>query len=155
MKLKRSSIESEDDGKLNWPKNGAEMYVIMNKDVKNKYGEYPGYKIFPGWLITINPKTTFTQGTMLIQCFHIASGSPAHLIIQDSPYILKAAEFAKHHLFVTKFKDSEPRSCSSANHMNPGDPVVNFDKLFDGESLLQEDLYENPMTDLLPSANYV
>jgi len=92
---------------------------------------------------------------MLIQCFYIASGSPAHLIIQDSPYILKAAEFAKNHLFVTKHKDSEPRSCSAANHMNPGDPSVNFGKFFDGESLLQEDLYENSMADLLPSANHV
>lgn len=48
MKLKRSSIDNEDNGKLNWPKNAAEMYVIMNKDVKNKYGEYPGYRILPG-----------------------------------------------------------------------------------------------------------
>ncbi|RPB24911.1 amine oxidase catalytic domain-containing protein [Terfezia boudieri ATCC MYA-4762] len=116
MKLKRSSIGNEDNGKLNWPENAAEMYVIMNKDVKNKYGEYPGYRIVP------------------------ASGSPAHLIIQDSPYILEAAEFSKHHLFVTKHKDSESRSSSAANYMNPWDPSVNFNKFFDGESLLQEDL---------------
>jgi len=69
MKLKRSSIESEDNGKLNWPKNAADMYVIMNKDIKNKYGEYPGYRIFPGWLITLNPRTNFTQDNRLNSVF--------------------------------------------------------------------------------------
>lgn len=38
--------------------------------------------------------------------------------------------------------------------MNPEDPLVNFDNFFDGESLLQEDLYENPMPALLPPTNH-
>lgn len=66
MKLKRSSIKNEDNGKLNWPKNAAEMFVIMNKDAKNKYGEYPGYRIFPGGFIPLNSRIAFTQGNMLI-----------------------------------------------------------------------------------------
>ena len=39
--------------------------------------------------------------------------------------------------------------------MDTGNPVVNFDKFFDGESLLQEDLYENSMIALLPFTNHV
>ena len=48
MKISRSSIETEDQGKINWPENGAAIYVVMNKEEKNKWGEYPGYRIFPG-----------------------------------------------------------------------------------------------------------
>lgn len=45
MKLERSLIENEDDGKINWPSNGASIYSVINVDKPNKYGEYPGYRI--------------------------------------------------------------------------------------------------------------
>jgi primary-amine oxidase len=45
MKLERSLIENEDDGKINWPSNGASIYSVINLDKPNKYGEYPGYRI--------------------------------------------------------------------------------------------------------------
>lgn len=48
MTLERSFVENEDEGKINWPENGAGMYVIVNKDEPNQYGEYPGYRILPG-----------------------------------------------------------------------------------------------------------
>ncbi|KAF8454455.1 copper amine oxidase [Kalaharituber pfeilii] len=116
MKLVRSSIGNESQGRINWPMNGAEMYVVLNKDERNKYGEYPGYRIFP------------------------ASGTPTHLIVQDSPSLQNAAEFCKYHLYVTKRKDTEPRCAAAANNLELSDPLVNFSKFFDEESLLQEDI---------------
>lgn len=48
MRLERSFVENEDDGKINWPTNSAAMYVVVNTDEPNIYGEYPGYRILPG-----------------------------------------------------------------------------------------------------------
>jgi primary-amine oxidase len=47
MKAERSFIETEDDSKINWSPNGGAMYAVVNKDKKNKYGEYPGWRIVP------------------------------------------------------------------------------------------------------------
>lgn len=47
MKAERSFIETEDDSKINWSPNGGSMYAVVNKDKKNKYGEYPGWRILP------------------------------------------------------------------------------------------------------------
>ena len=71
----------------------------------------------------------------------LASGSATHLIIKDSTNLYSSAGFATHHLYATKHKDTEPRCAAAANNMNPSDPIVSFNKFFDGESLLQEDLY--------------
>ena len=48
MTFERSFIETEDDSKLNWDANNAVFYSVVNKDAKNQYGEYRGYKIMPG-----------------------------------------------------------------------------------------------------------
>lgn len=48
MKLERTFIASENEGKLNWDNNNAVAYSVVNKDKPNKYGEYRGYKIMPG-----------------------------------------------------------------------------------------------------------
>lgn len=48
MKLERSFVENEDESKLMWPANSGAMYSVINKDSKNKYGEYRGYRIMPG-----------------------------------------------------------------------------------------------------------
>jgi len=92
------------------------MYVVVNKESVNPYGEYRGYRIAPNL------------------------GSPAYLTIQDSTIMGKANRFATHNLFVTKQKDTEPRSAAAWNNQDPYDPLVNFDTFFDGESLSQEDL---------------
>jgi len=51
-----------------------------------------------------------------------------------------AANFATHNLFVTKQKDTEPRSAAAWNNRDASDPLVDFNAFFDGESLDQEDL---------------
>lgn len=50
MKLDRSFITSEDQGKLDWAQNGAVMYSVVNKDSPNKFGEYPGWRLMPSML---------------------------------------------------------------------------------------------------------
>lgn len=48
FKFQREFINTEDEAKLNWDANNAATYSIVNKDAKNKYGEYRGWKIMPG-----------------------------------------------------------------------------------------------------------
>jgi hypothetical protein len=48
MKAERTFVETEDDGKINWSPNGNGIIAVVNKDQKNKYGEYPGWRIAPG-----------------------------------------------------------------------------------------------------------
>jgi primary-amine oxidase len=48
MKYERTFIDSESDGKLNWDVNNAVMYSVVNKEARNKHGEYRGWKISPG-----------------------------------------------------------------------------------------------------------
>lgn len=47
MKLERSFVTNENMSKLVWPENNGAMYTVVNKDAKNKYGEYRGYRIIP------------------------------------------------------------------------------------------------------------
>ena len=56
MKLNRSYITSEDDGKISWAKNGAAQYAVVNKDRLNDYGEAPGYRIIPSMPIQPTPR---------------------------------------------------------------------------------------------------
>ena len=59
MKIDRSYITNEDDGKITWAKNGAASYSVVNKDKLNDYGEAPGYRIYPSklnLLKDINPR---------------------------------------------------------------------------------------------------
>jgi primary-amine oxidase len=92
------------------------MYVVVNKDSVNPYGEFRGYRIAPG------------------------VGSPIYLTSQDSSVVGKSANFAKHHLYVTKRKDTEPRSASYLNGVDHQNPHVDFEKFFDGENIEQEDM---------------
>lgn len=115
MKLKRSRIETEDDGKLFWGSNAATQYHVINTDAPNANGEYPGYRIMP-------------------------SAPISHLAVLGSTNLANAANWATHDLFVTRQHDWEPRSAHPYNSQDIHDPPVNFDNFFDGESLLQEDL---------------
>ncbi|KAH7394285.1 putative copper amine oxidase [Pyrenochaeta sp. MPI-SDFR-AT-0127] len=116
MKVRRSFVSNEDESKINWAPNGAAMYSIVNKDEKNKYGEYRGYRFTP------------------------ATGNTIHLTVQNSSNIGKAANFATHHFYVTKQKDTEAQAAHSYNQLDTANPLIDFDKFFDHESLDQEDL---------------
>jgi primary-amine oxidase len=47
MKLVRSELKNEDEAKLNWPSNSHAMYLIYNKEEKNKFGEDRAWRIMP------------------------------------------------------------------------------------------------------------
>jgi primary-amine oxidase len=119
MKSSKSYIESEDGSQLNWSENGNSMYAIVNRDAPNQFGESPGYRFMPAAQI-------------------------ARFTIKDSTVTKKGITASDHHFFVTKQKDTEARSTHPYNLMNnvlnPEEPVVEFDKFFDGDSLKQEDL---------------
>jgi primary-amine oxidase len=114
MKLFRSDIATEDDGKLSWH-DGA-MYIVENKDEKNKYGEYRGWRVKPGL------------------------GMGHRLTMTNSSNLFDSQNFATHHLYVTKQSDNEPHCAHANNNYDTRNPIVDFNKFFDGESLEQEDL---------------
>ena len=44
MRLERSFIETEDDGRFNWDFNGQTQVIVVNQNETNQYGEYRGYR---------------------------------------------------------------------------------------------------------------
>ncbi|KAL1593838.1 hypothetical protein SLS60_010571 [Paraconiothyrium brasiliense] len=115
MKLEKSFITNEEESGIPWAPNDAAIYAIVNKGSPNIYGEYPGYRV------------------------KRAAGA-THLTVKDSSNAGKAIHFATAHLFVTKQKDSEPRAADWVNTYDVDNPLVDFSKFLDGESLDQEDL---------------
>ncbi|KAL2211162.1 amine oxidase catalytic domain-containing protein [Sarocladium strictum] len=115
MKAERSFIETEDDSKINWSPNGGAMYAVVNKDKKNQYGEYPGWRIVP-------------------------SSGVAYLTVEESDITKNAAHHTTHHMYVTQQKDNELYAVGAYNSLSPEDPQVDFNKYFNGESLVQEDI---------------
>lgn len=115
MKLKRSLLTSEDDAKLMYAGNSATQYRVINTNEPNKYGEYRGYRILGA------------EGT-------------SHLTVKNSSNLVNAVHPFEYDMFVTRQKDTEPRSCHPYNGMDVENPMINFDEFFDGESLEQEDL---------------
>ena len=111
MKADRSFIENEDEGKINWAPNSAASYAVVNKDEKNEFGEYPGFKIYP------------------------STGSSIHLTVQNSSQFPDSVNWATHPLYALQRKDTEPTSAHPAF-----DSIIDFNKYFDGDSLDQEDI---------------
>lgn len=131
MKLFRSNITNEDEGKINWTDNANAMLMVANYDAKNKYGEPRGYRVMPS-----------------------RGGSGMHLTVQNSSNLFNSQNMATHALYVTKHHDAEASSAHSTNAYNPEHPMVDFAKFLDGESLVQEDLvlwYNLGKLALLPS----
>ncbi|KAK0538662.1 hypothetical protein OC835_001357 [Tilletia horrida] len=117
MKVNKTWLLNEDEGRLHWPYNGQTQYLVLNKNQTNKYGENPGYRIMPG-----------------------AGGGGHHLSFSQSDSLKNAMGFARDHLYVTKQKDTEVFSSHANNNYDTENPIINFDKYLDGESLDQEDL---------------
>ena len=114
MLLERSTIDSEESSRFNWAPNGATQVRVINKDQRNKYGEYRGYRILPA--------------------------STIHLTVQNSSNLVNAAQWAGHDIQVTKQHDHEPRAAHPYNNQDVENPPINFNDFFDGENLTQTDL---------------
>lgn len=115
MQYETTEVQSEKDSVLPVPENAQSMYTIVNKEHKNKWGEYRGYRIVPG----VNN---------------------VHLPSMKSPFLLKSGQLAKQAFAVTRQHDSEQASSAALNQNLPEAPLVDFTEFFDGESLVQEDL---------------
>jgi primary-amine oxidase len=116
MKVERDFVTNEDQGKINWAPNAAIAYSVVNKDKENELGENPGYKIYP------------------------STGSPIHVTVKDSTVFGDLINWATHHFYVLKRKDSEPVSAHPKARTWDLQTLVDFNTFFDGESLEQEDL---------------
>ena len=98
---------------LDWPKNAQELYIIYSSDQKNAWGERKGYRITPG----------------------TGMGSSPHLTIINSTTLGDSARWAEHDVWVLQRKDTEPRSADPLNYLAPHDPLINFTKMANHESL--------------------
>jgi len=116
MHLVEHSVEEETG--LNWPGNSREMYIVQNQNSTNAWGEKRGYRITPG----------------------TGMGNPSHLSIVNSTALGKSAEWAYQDLWAVRQRDTEPKSASPLNYLDPLDPLVDFSKFVDGEQIVQEDL---------------
>ena len=65
----------------------------------------------------------------------------AYLTVENSDVTKNAAHHTTHHLYVTQQKDHEIYAVGAYNSLTPEDPQVDFDEYFNGESLVQEDMY--------------
>ena len=103
---------------LNWPRNSGEIYLLMNNDSVNAWGEKRGYRITPG----------------------TGMGTPIHLTIENSSSLLRGGSWAYQDLWVLRQKDTEPKSGSPLNFISARDPLVDFSKMVNDEETVQEDL---------------
>ncbi|EMC99114.1 hypothetical protein BAUCODRAFT_59376, partial [Baudoinia panamericana UAMH 10762] len=97
---------------IDWPKNSGEFYIVYSSE-RNAWGERKGYRI--------------TSGTGM--------GSTPHLTILNSTTLGDSARWAEHDLWVLQRKDTEPRSADPLNYFAPHDPLIDFTKMADHESL--------------------
>ena len=70
----------------------------------------------------------------------VATGNRNSLTIQNSSTLGASVNWATDHFYAVQHKDSEPHSAYPFNSYDPNNPVVDFSKFFDGESLDQEDI---------------
>ncbi|EGO55253.1 hypothetical protein NEUTE1DRAFT_85409 [Neurospora tetrasperma FGSC 2508] len=115
MHLERSFVESEDEGRFNWAPNQATQVIVVNEDVRNKHGEFRGYRVLP------------STGTV-------------HLTVLNSTNLANAGRWAEYDIQITKYKDTEPKAAHPYNSQDVHDPPIDFSKFFDGDSLRKEDL---------------
>ena len=116
MHLIERPVETETG--IDWPGNSREMLIVMNEKEENVWGERRGYRITPG----------------------TGMGNPSHLTILNSTTLGVSAEWAGKDLWIVKRKDTEPMSSSALNYFEPKEPLVDFSKFVNGESVREEDL---------------
>lgn len=103
---------TEESG-IDWPRNSGELYLIYSTTERNAWGERRGYRI--------------TSGTGM--------GSTPHLTILNSTTLGDSARWAERDLWVLRRKDTEPRSADPLNFFSPQDPIIDFTKMANHESL--------------------
>ena len=132
MKMQREFIKSEDQSQINFAGNGVDFYAVVNKDQPNLYGEYPGWRL---------QGTPIMTGRYRRSCsLWLLAQNTIHSTTQDSANLGPSFNFGYKDMYVVKQKDTEPRSAYPYNGYDTRNPVVDFGKFLDGDSLDQEDL---------------
>lgn len=116
MRLNHKLVEKETA--LNWPANSGAMYVILNNESTNEWGEKRGYRITPG----------------------TGMGTPPHLTVKNSSSMANSAHWAYSDLHILRHHDWERKSASEFNAMEPLAPLIDFSKYLNEEDVVQEDL---------------
>lgn len=101
---------------LDWPKNSGEFFLVQNPLEKNKWGEKKAYRV--------------TSGTGM--------GSTPHLTVLNSTTLGDSARWAEHDVWVTKQKDTEPRSADPLSYLRPWDPIIDFNNIANGEGFEED-----------------
>jgi primary-amine oxidase len=135
MKVQKDKILNEADGKIYFRENEKDTYIVVNEDKLDKYGEAPGYRIMPreSHLLYYRRKSS-----TILTSLRLDGGM--HLTIQESDNLFRTQSHATHQLYVTRQHDTEPNAIHAWNNLDPHDPIVEFDKFFNNESLAQEDV---------------
>ena len=116
MHLVPRAVERETG--IDWAPNSLEILLVVNENSTNAWGEKRGYRIQPGSGI----------------------GAPSHRVAANSTSSGVAAEWATQDLWVLKRKDTEPKSSSVFQVLNPAEPLVDFRKFVDDEDIVDDDL---------------
>lgn len=98
---------------LEWPRNSGEFYLVYSADGRNAWGERKGYRIVSG----------------------TGMGNTPHLTITNSTVLGDSARWAEKDVWVVRQKDTEPRAADPLNYLDPLNPVLDFTKIANGESL--------------------
>ena len=102
---------------LNWPRNSADLYLIQSPEL-NAWGEHKAYRIQAG----------------------TGMGTPSHLTIFNSTSLRKSAAWSSADLWVLKnHPDTEPAGAHYLNYLCPNDPLIDFAKMADNETLADQD----------------
>ncbi|KAI1502075.1 copper amine oxidase [Biscogniauxia marginata] len=116
MHLKEYAVNEE--AGLYWPKNSGEFYIVYSSEEKNAWGERKGYRIVSG----------------------TGMGNTPHLTILNSTTLGNSARWAEKDIWVVRQKDHESRGADPLNYLDPLDPLINFAKVANAESLAHGDL---------------
>jgi primary-amine oxidase len=111
MHLKEYPVEIETG--LDWPRNSGELYIVYSADATNAWGQRKGYRVVSG----------------------TGMGNTPHLTIVNSTTLGSSAKWSERDIWVVRHKDTEPRSADPLNYMDPNEPLIDFSKIADGESL--------------------
>ncbi|KUI54194.1 Membrane primary amine oxidase [Cytospora mali] len=98
---------------LDWPRNGGEFYLVYAAEARNAWGERKGYRVVSG----------------------TGMGNTPHLTITNSTVLGDSARWAEKDVWVVRQKETEPRAADPLNYLDPLNPVLDFTKIADGESL--------------------
>ena len=107
---------------------------VVNTDQQNAFGEDRGYRIMPG----VGGGMYLTIQVFLPPSFHDVASADVQL--QNSSNLLNSQSFATHNLYATVYHDNEPHATHALNDYDTANPIVDFSKYFDGESLNQTDI---------------